>query len=48
MRFIKPGVAAVAALMLAAACDSNDGPLEEAGENIDEAFDEATEDLDDN
>ena len=43
MNIKKPIVAflfATAALTTVAACDSNDGPMEEAGEELDDAADE--------
>jgi hypothetical protein len=42
---LRPLLVAGLALTTIAACDSNDGPLEEAGENLDNAVEETTDEM---
>lgn len=44
---IRPLIVAGFALTALAACDSNDGPLEEAGEDMDHAIEETAEEVED-
>lgn len=42
---LRPLLVAGLALTTISACDSNDGPLEEAGENLDNAVEETTDEM---